>query len=189
MTSSDSSRLAKQITSSDKKLVYFLLITQLSGHFDIGLSHDWPLGIYHHGNKAQLLRKKTYFADEVYITYITWLTCDQISILFNRYLRTHLAVLLPWRYCSTFSRPTGSRLISMWSLQLSTVTTRVALSPNSWLWTSVFLVEDFCRCTFYTLTPFPYSPPHSTCIMWPLKVGSLVIPQSGCADYRCKICT
>ncbi|CAI8056500.1 Lariat debranching enzyme [Geodia barretti] len=40
-------------------------LKQISGHVDIGLSHDWPLGIYHHGNKAQLLRKKPYFAEEM----------------------------------------------------------------------------------------------------------------------------
>ena len=29
------------------------------------MSHDWPLGIYHHGDTAALLRKKPFFKDEV----------------------------------------------------------------------------------------------------------------------------
>ena len=32
---------------------------------DIMMSHDWPRGIYHYGNKEQLLREKTFFKDEV----------------------------------------------------------------------------------------------------------------------------
>lgn len=40
-------------------------LKQLSGHVDIMLSHDWPQGIYHHGNKDELLQKKPYFADEI----------------------------------------------------------------------------------------------------------------------------
>lgn len=57
--------------------------TQLSGNVDIGLSHDWPLGIYHHGNKAQLLRKKPYFAEEVSVLndmqWYVWMTEWQIE--------------------------------------------------------------------------------------------------------------
>ncbi len=32
---------------------------------DIFLSHEWPQGVYHHGNVAELLRKKPYFREEV----------------------------------------------------------------------------------------------------------------------------
>ena len=32
---------------------------------DIGMSHDWPRGIYHHGNTGELLRSKPFFRDEV----------------------------------------------------------------------------------------------------------------------------
>ncbi|XP_022233197.2 lariat debranching enzyme [Drosophila obscura] len=40
-------------------------LKQLSGKVDIFLSHDWPTGIYEYGNKAQLLRKKPYFAADM----------------------------------------------------------------------------------------------------------------------------
>ncbi|XP_017136439.1 lariat debranching enzyme [Drosophila miranda] len=40
-------------------------LKQLSGKIDIFLSHDWPTGIYEYGNKAQLLRKKPYFAADM----------------------------------------------------------------------------------------------------------------------------
>ncbi|KAH8270000.1 hypothetical protein KR018_002128 [Drosophila ironensis] len=40
-------------------------LKQLSGKIDIFLSHDWPTGIYEYGDKAQLLRKKPYFAADM----------------------------------------------------------------------------------------------------------------------------
>ncbi|XP_017127948.1 lariat debranching enzyme [Drosophila elegans] len=40
-------------------------LKQLSGKVDIFLSHDWPTGIYEYGNKAQLLRKKPFFAADM----------------------------------------------------------------------------------------------------------------------------
>ncbi len=38
---------------------------QLSGKFDIFLSHDWPEGIYEYGDKYLLLRLKPFFAEDV----------------------------------------------------------------------------------------------------------------------------
>jgi len=35
-----------------------------SAHVDVMLSHDWPRGIYHHGDMGQLLRTKPYFRKE-----------------------------------------------------------------------------------------------------------------------------
>ncbi|XP_034251071.1 lariat debranching enzyme [Thrips palmi] len=40
-------------------------LKQLSGGLDIALSHDWPRGVYHHGNLRQLLRFKPFFQDEI----------------------------------------------------------------------------------------------------------------------------
>ncbi|KAH8246244.1 hypothetical protein KR038_006595 [Drosophila bunnanda] len=40
-------------------------LKQLSGRVDIFLSHDWPTGIYEYGNKAQLLRRKPFFAADM----------------------------------------------------------------------------------------------------------------------------
>ncbi|EDV40385.1 uncharacterized protein Dana_GF23959 [Drosophila ananassae] len=40
-------------------------LKQLSGKIDIIISHDWPTGIYEYGNKAQLLRKKPFFAADM----------------------------------------------------------------------------------------------------------------------------
>lgn len=36
-------------------------ILQLSGPIDIMVSHDWPRGVYHYGNVANLLRMKPFF--------------------------------------------------------------------------------------------------------------------------------
>ena len=41
-------------------------LSQLRGQpLDVFLSHDWPVGIYHHGDKARLLASKPFFRDEV----------------------------------------------------------------------------------------------------------------------------
>ena len=36
-------------------------LSQLKRPLDIMITHDWPTGVYHHGNVAQLLRIKPYF--------------------------------------------------------------------------------------------------------------------------------
>ena len=41
-------------------------LAQLKRPLDIGLSHDWPAGIAHHGNKAQLFRAKSFLQKEVH---------------------------------------------------------------------------------------------------------------------------
>ncbi|XP_034107905.1 lariat debranching enzyme [Drosophila albomicans] len=40
-------------------------LQQLSGKVDIFMSHDWPRGIHEYGNKAQLLRFKPHFAEDI----------------------------------------------------------------------------------------------------------------------------
>ncbi|KAM8711029.1 hypothetical protein ACLKA7_017628 [Drosophila subpalustris] len=40
-------------------------LKQLSGKIDIFMSHDWPRGIQEYGNKAQLLRFKPHFAEDI----------------------------------------------------------------------------------------------------------------------------
>ncbi|XP_014671150.1 PREDICTED: lariat debranching enzyme B-like [Priapulus caudatus] len=40
-------------------------LKQLTEDIDICISHDWPRGIYNHGNTAQLLRNKPFFREEV----------------------------------------------------------------------------------------------------------------------------
>lgn len=40
-------------------------LKQLSGKLDIALSHDWPRGVYHHGNLQQLLRFKPFFQEDI----------------------------------------------------------------------------------------------------------------------------
>ncbi|KAK2191814.1 hypothetical protein NP493_44g00005 [Ridgeia piscesae] len=56
---------------SSKRSVYHVRnleafrLKQLRRPIDIFLSHDWPRGIYHYGNKAALLRRKQYFRSEV----------------------------------------------------------------------------------------------------------------------------
>lgn len=37
----------------------------LSGDMDICISHDWPRGIYHHGDTRDLIRSKPFFAGEI----------------------------------------------------------------------------------------------------------------------------
>lgn len=40
-------------------------LAQYRKRIDIFVSHDWPRGVYHFGNKDQLVRKKPFFRDEV----------------------------------------------------------------------------------------------------------------------------
>ncbi|CAM9546103.1 unnamed protein product, partial [Choristocarpus tenellus] len=40
-------------------------MSQLTGHLDIGLSHDWPRGIVSYGDADSLFRKKSFLRDEV----------------------------------------------------------------------------------------------------------------------------
>ncbi|ROT77735.1 Lariat debranching enzyme [Penaeus vannamei] len=40
-------------------------LKQLSGESDIFMSHDWPRGIYHHGDKEKLLKWKQHFRSEI----------------------------------------------------------------------------------------------------------------------------
>ncbi|XP_069589657.1 lariat debranching enzyme [Ranitomeya imitator] len=40
-------------------------LKQLQEPMDVFLSHDWPRGIYHYGNKNQLLKKKKFLTQEV----------------------------------------------------------------------------------------------------------------------------
>eukprot|EP00192_Tetraselmis_astigmatica_P005189 CAMPEP_0117670614 /NCGR_PEP_ID=MMETSP0804-20121206/12866_1 /TAXON_ID=1074897 /ORGANISM="Tetraselmis astigmatica, Strain CCMP880" /LENGTH=454 /DNA_ID=CAMNT_0005478963 /DNA_START=166 /DNA_END=1526 /DNA_ORIENTATION=+ len=42
-----------------------LRLMQVKGRLDVFLSHDWPRGVYNHGNREQLLRKKPFFRKEV----------------------------------------------------------------------------------------------------------------------------
>lgn len=37
---------------------------QIQQPIDIMMSHDWPTGIYHHGNRDELFRKKSFFERE-----------------------------------------------------------------------------------------------------------------------------
>ncbi|XP_013114266.2 lariat debranching enzyme [Stomoxys calcitrans] len=58
-------------TENTKRSVYHVRqlevfrLKQLSGKIDIFLSHDWPKGIYNHGNKDQLARFKPFLRDEM----------------------------------------------------------------------------------------------------------------------------
>lgn len=40
-------------------------LSQLKPPIDIMVTHDWPTGVYHHGNINELIRIKPYFADEI----------------------------------------------------------------------------------------------------------------------------
>ncbi|KAH8278216.1 hypothetical protein KR044_002553 [Drosophila immigrans] len=40
-------------------------LKQLSGRVDIFMSHDWPRGIHEYGNKAQLMRFKPHFTEDI----------------------------------------------------------------------------------------------------------------------------
>lgn len=40
-------------------------LLKIRQHMDIFLSHDWPVGIAHHGDKQALIRHKPYLADEI----------------------------------------------------------------------------------------------------------------------------
>lgn len=40
-------------------------LSQVNKPIDIMITHDWPVGVYHHGNKEQLIRYKPFFAEEI----------------------------------------------------------------------------------------------------------------------------
>ncbi|CAL1544742.1 unnamed protein product, partial [Lymnaea stagnalis] len=40
-------------------------LKQITGPVDVFLSHDWPKGIYHHGDTAALIKKKPFFQKEI----------------------------------------------------------------------------------------------------------------------------
>ncbi|SPP87184.1 lariat debranching enzyme [Drosophila guanche] len=80
-------------------------LKQLSGKIDIFLSHDWPTGIYEYGNKAQLLRKKPYFAADMESGQLgsrpleELLKVVQPSYWFAAHLHCKFAALVP--HCSS----------------------------------------------------------------------------------------
>ena len=41
-------------------------LSQIKKPLDIMLTHDWPLGVYHHGNTDQLIKFKPFFAEEIH---------------------------------------------------------------------------------------------------------------------------
>ena len=43
----------------------FVAAVQLQEQCDVFVSHDWPRGIYHHGNKQRLIQNKRYFKEEI----------------------------------------------------------------------------------------------------------------------------
>lgn len=58
-------------SDATKRSVYHLRnlevfrLGQVSRRLDIVISHDWPRGIYHYGNTADLLSRKRHFKEEV----------------------------------------------------------------------------------------------------------------------------
>lgn len=42
-------------------------LMQLKEPLDVFLSHDWPRGVAHHGDKHQLFRAKPFLKDEVWL--------------------------------------------------------------------------------------------------------------------------
>ncbi|ESO87783.1 hypothetical protein LOTGIDRAFT_175935 [Lottia gigantea] len=56
----------QQYSLSICRLSLFLhMRKRVSRPIDIFLSHDWPRGIYNYGNVKELLRKKSFFAEEI----------------------------------------------------------------------------------------------------------------------------
>uniref|UniRef100_A0A1B0C9U2 Lariat debranching enzyme C-terminal domain-containing protein n=1 Tax=Lutzomyia longipalpis TaxID=7200 RepID=A0A1B0C9U2_LUTLO len=53
-------------------------LKQLSGQLDICISHDWPRGIYHHGNAEQLMRFKPFFREEIEKNTLGNETCEDL---------------------------------------------------------------------------------------------------------------
>lgn len=68
---------------------------------DIFLSHDWPQGVYRHGNTARLLAQKPYFAEEVARNDLgspplqTLLAALQPAFWFAAHLHVQFAAVVP----------------------------------------------------------------------------------------------
>ncbi|XP_055912913.1 lariat debranching enzyme [Eupeodes corollae] len=94
-------------SEATKKSVYHVRqldvfrLKQLSGTIDICMSHDWPKGIYNYGNKAQLVRFKPHFKDEIETERLGSRPCEDLlnilqpSLWFAAHLHCKFAALVP----------------------------------------------------------------------------------------------
>uniref|UniRef100_A0A8D8YS11 Lariat debranching enzyme n=1 Tax=Cacopsylla melanoneura TaxID=428564 RepID=A0A8D8YS11_9HEMI len=76
-------------------------LKQLSGKIDIMCSHDWPQGVYHHGNAAQLIKHKPYFKQEIEDNKLGSSVCEEVmkqlkpSYWFSAHLHTKFSAVIP----------------------------------------------------------------------------------------------
>ncbi|ENN75576.1 hypothetical protein HUJ04_004073 [Dendroctonus ponderosae] len=76
-------------------------LKQISEPIDVFLSHDWPTGVYHHGNVAQLLRRKPFFREEIDANQLGSKPCEELlhhlkpKFWFSAHLHCKFAALVP----------------------------------------------------------------------------------------------
>ncbi|KAI5719902.1 hypothetical protein M8J76_016486 [Diaphorina citri] len=77
-------------------------LKQLSGKIDIMCSHDWPQGVYHFGNVAQLVKHKPYFKQEIEENRLGSSVCEEVmkqlkpSYWFSAHLHTKFSAVIPY---------------------------------------------------------------------------------------------
>ncbi|KAJ8878091.1 hypothetical protein PR048_022558 [Dryococelus australis] len=77
-----------------------LTMDQVQTLVDIFLSHDWPRGVYQHGDTNQLLRHKPFFREEVQSGSLGSKPCEELlnhlkpSYWFAAHLHTKFAALV-----------------------------------------------------------------------------------------------
>ncbi|XP_050312105.1 lariat debranching enzyme [Anthonomus grandis grandis] len=89
-------------------------LKQLSREIDVFLSHDWPTGIYHHGNVNQLLKRKPFFKGEVDSNQLGSKPCEELlhhlqpKFWFAAHLHCKFAALVAHK-----DNPTPTRFLAL----------------------------------------------------------------------------
>ncbi|XP_073838005.1 lariat debranching enzyme [Musca autumnalis] len=125
-------------TENTKRSVYHVRqlevfrLKQLSGKIDIFMSHDWPKGIYNHGNKEQLARFKPFLREEMDRDQLGSRPCqDLLNLLrplywFSAHLHCKFAALVQHNNGSDEKQPTDEQTTEL-DQQKSRITKFLAL--------------------------------------------------------------
>lgn len=87
-------------------------LSQIKGPMDVFLSHDWPRGIYHFGDKARLIHQKPFFVAEIDRDELGSVAAQHVLLAlqprywFSAHLHVKFAALLPHANATTPNKST-----------------------------------------------------------------------------------